>query len=150
MSGAWRSRVGRRNGPRRKRPEAAVHGPPVAESGLSVGVAAEIKSKLDIVEFIQESVPLKKAGQSFKGLCPFHGEKTPSFIVTPARESWHCFGCGKGGDIFSFVMERDSVDFPEALRLLAGRAGVELSERTSREDARRKRLREVLDAAIGF
>jgi DNA primase len=117
---------------------------------LSVGVAAEIKSKLDIVEFIGESVPLKKAGQSFKGLCPFHGEKTPSFIVTPARESWHCFGCGKGGDIFSFVMERDSVDFPEALRLLAGRAGVELSERTSREDARRKRLREVLDAAIAF
>jgi DNA primase len=93
---------------------------------------------------------LKKAGASFKGLCPFHGEKTPSFVVTPARESWHCFGCGKGGDVFSFVMERDEIAFPEALRRLAARAGVELDERTTREDARRKRLREVLEAAIAF
>ena len=71
-------------------------------------------------------------------------------MVTPARESWHCFGCGRGGDIFQFVMERDSVDFPTALRQLAGRAGVELSERTSREDAQRKHLRDVLEAAIAF
>ncbi len=93
---------------------------------------------------------LKKAGTTFKGLCPFHGEKSPSFVVTPARETWHCFGCGLGGDIFSFVMQRDSVDFPTALRSLAGRAGVEISERTTREDAQRKRLREALDAAIAF
>ncbi|CAN5246120.1 DNA primase [soil metagenome] len=99
---------------------------------------------------IGESVQLRKAGASFKGLCPFHGEKTPSFTVTPSRESWKCFGCSRGGDIFSFVMERDGIDFPEALRRLAGRAGVELSERTSREDARRKRLRDALDAAIAF
>jgi len=117
---------------------------------LSVGVAATIKEKLDIVEIIGESVQLKKAGTTFKGLCPFHGEKTPSFTVTPTRETWKCFGCGRGGDIFSFVMERDGVDFPTALRSLAGRAGVELSERTSREDAQRKRLREALDAAISF
>jgi DNA primase len=116
----------------------------------SVGVAAEIKQKLDLAELIGESVQLRKAGASFKGLCPFHGEKTPSFTVTPARESWKCFGCGRGGDIFNFVMERDAIDFPEALRRLAGRAGVELSERTSREDARRKRLRAALDAAIAF
>ena len=95
-------------------------------------------------------MPLRKAGTTFKGICPFHGEKTPSFVVTPARESWHCFGCGKGGDIFQFVMERDSVDFPTALRQLAGRAGVELSERTSREDAQRKHLRDALEAAIAF
>ena len=56
-------------------------------------------------------VSLKKAGNSYKGLCPFHGEKTPSFTVTPARESWKCFGCGRGGDLFNFVMERDSIDF---------------------------------------
>jgi DNA primase len=116
----------------------------------SVGAAAEIKQKLDLVDFIGESVPLKKAGTTFKGLCPFHGEKTPSFVVTPARESWHCFGCGKGGDIFSFVMERDGLDFPTALRQLAGRAGVEISERTSREDAHRKRLGAALEAAIAF
>jgi len=95
-------------------------------------------------------VPLKKAGTIFKGLCPFHGEKSPSFVVTPARQTWHCFGCGLGGDIFSFVMQRDGVDFPTALRSLAGRAGVEISERTSREDAQRKRFREALDAAIAF
>lgn len=117
---------------------------------MSVGVTAEIKSKLDIVEFIGEQVPLKKAGQSYKGLCPFHSEKTPSFVVTPGRESWKCFGCGKGGDIFNFVMEREAIGFPEALQRLAARAGVELDERTSREDARRKRLRDVLESAITF
>jgi DNA primase len=117
---------------------------------LPASITAEIKSKLDIVEVVGESVPLKKAGASYKGLCPFHGERTPSFVVTPARESWHCFGCGLGGDVFSFVMQRESVDFPEALKRLAARAGVELDERTTREDARRKRLRAVLESAIAF
>ncbi len=70
--------------------------------------------------------------------------------MTPARETWHCFGCGEGGDIFSFVMRRDGIAFPEALRRLAQRAGVEIDERTSREDARRKRLHEVLDTAFAF
>ena len=116
----------------------------------SVGVAAEIKQKINLVDLISEAVQLRKAGASFKGLCPFHGEKTPSFTVTPARETWKCFGCGRGGDLFSFVMERDTIDFPEALRRLAGRAGVELSEKTSREDSHRKRLRDALDAAIAF
>jgi DNA primase len=117
---------------------------------LSVGATAEVKSKLSVVDVVGESVSLKKAGTTYKGLCPFHGEKTPSFVVTPARESWHCFGCGKGGDIFSFVMERDGLSFPEALRTLAAKAGVEIDERTKREDARRARLRGVLDAAIAF
>jgi DNA primase len=117
---------------------------------LAVGVAAEVKNKLSVLDVVGDSVSLKKAGSTYKGLCPFHGEKTPSFVVTPVRESWHCFGCGLGGDIFSFVMQRDSVTFPEALRTLARRAGVEIDERTKREDARLARLRLVLDGAIAF
>ena len=119
-------------------------------SGLAVGVAAEVKNKLGVVEVVGETVQLKKAGSTYKGLCPFHGEKTPSFTVTPGRDSWKCFGCGEGGDIFSFVMKRDSLTFPEALKVLAAKAGVELDERTTREDAHRKRLRDVLESAIAF
>ncbi len=123
---------------------------PGREVGLAVGVAAEVKNKLSVVDVVGESVQLKKAGSTYKGLCPFHGEKTPSFTVTPARDSWKCFGCGEGGDIFSFVMKRDSLTFPEALKVLAAKAGVELDERTSREDAHKKRLRDVLESAIAF
>jgi DNA primase len=117
---------------------------------LAVGVAAEVKSKLSVLEIVGEQVELRKAGTTYKGLCPFHGEKTPSFVVTPARDSWHCFGCGEGGDIFSFVMRREGLSFPEALKRLAARAGIEVDERTSREDARKARLREVLEQAIAF
>jgi DNA primase len=99
---------------------------------------------------VGETVQLRKAGTTYKGLCPFHGEKTPSFTVTPSRESWKCFGCGLGGDVFSFVMQRDSVPFSEALRTLAAKAGVEIDERTKREDAHRARLRDVLETAIAF
>ena len=117
---------------------------------MAVGVAAEVKSKLSVLEVVGETVTLKKAGTTFKGLCPFHGEKTPSFVVTPTRETWKCFGCGLGGDIFSFVMQRDGLTFPEALRQLASKAGVEIDERTKREDAHKARLRQVLDHAIAF
>jgi len=99
---------------------------------------------------VGETVQLKKAGTTYKGLCPFHGEKTPSFTVTPNRDSWKCFGCGLGGGVFSFVMQRDGVAFPEALRTLAAKAGVEIDERTKREDAHRARLRDVLETAIAF
>jgi DNA primase len=120
------------------------------EDRLAIGVAAEVKGKLSVVDVVGETVQLKKAGSTYKGLCPFHGEKTPSFTVTPARDSWKCFGCGEGGDIFSFVMKRDGLSFPEALKVLAAKAGVELDERTSREDARKARLRSVLESAIAF
>src|SRR4051812_33619309 len=120
------------------------------EDSLAVGVAAEVKNKLSVVDVVGETVQLKKAGSTYKGLCPFHGEKTPSFTVTPARESWKCFGCGEGGDIFSFVMKRDGLGFGEALKVLAAKAGVELDERTSREDARKARLRDVTESAIAF
>ena len=105
---------------------------------MSVGVAAEIKTKLSVVDVVGETVQLKKAGTTYKGLCPFHGEKTPSFTVTPARESGSASAAALGGDVFSFVMQRDGVTFPEALKVLAAKAGVELDERTTREDARKR------------
>jgi DNA primase len=116
----------------------------------STGIAAEIKSKLPVLDVVSETVALKRAGSVYKGLCPFHAEKTPSFVVTPDRETWHCFGCGEGGDIFTFLMRRDGVDFREALTRLAEKAGVELSERTAQEDRHRRRLREALEAAIAW
>ncbi|NCU41989.1 MAG: DNA primase, partial [Candidatus Moranbacteria bacterium] len=85
----------------------------------------EIKSKINIIDFIGEYIRLTRAGSSFKGLCPFHNEKTPSFNVSEERQRFHCFGCGKGGDIFTFLMEMEGLEFREALETLAERAGVE-------------------------
>jgi DNA primase len=88
--------------------------------------ASEIREKIDIASFISEYIPLKKAGRNFKANCPFHNENTPSFIVSPERQIWHCFGCGKGGDAFTFLMEYENLEFPEALRILAKKTGVTL------------------------
>jgi len=114
----------------------------------------QIKSKLDIVDFIGESVKLRKSGRSYSALCPFHSEKTPSFHVFPDSQNWRCFGaCSTGGDIFAYVMKRENVDFGEALRILAQRAGVELAARTPKdaeEDARIKKLREINEAAVRY
>jgi len=106
----------------------------------------EIKSRIDIVSYIGKYVTLKKSGQNYKGLCPLHGEKTPSFMVSPERQAFHCFGCGKGGSIFDFMMEYDHVDFREALYELADQAGVTLSRQetnASPQDALREKLLEV-------
>ena len=88
-----------------------------------------IKERIDIVAFIGERVPLKRAGKVYKGLCPFHSEKTPSFQVDPERRNYHCFSCDEKGDIFTFVEKMDNLDKAEALKVLAERAGVELVRR---------------------
>lgn len=87
----------------------------------------EVKGKIDIVDIINERTPLKKAGRNFKGLCPFHGEKTPSFMVNPELQIYKCFGCGEGGDVFTFLQKTEGLEFGEVLQLLAARAGVTLT-----------------------
>jgi DNA primase len=114
----------------------------------------EIKSRIDIVDFVGETVKLRRAGKNYSGLCPFHNEKTPSFIVSPDRQTWRCFGqCGEGGDIFKFVMKKEGWDFKEALRFLAERAGVKLetykAEKPEEKEAH-ERLRTLLEEAGTF
>jgi DNA primase len=100
-----------------------------------------IKDRVDIVQLIQEYLPLKKAGVHWKANCPFHNEKSPSFMVHPEKQIWHCFGCGKGGDIFSFIQEIEGLQFGEALKLLALRAGVQLATNPVYEGVRDQRSR---------
>ena len=95
-------------------------------------VLAELRSASDIVEVIGEHTKLKKAGRSWKGLCPFHSERTPSFTVDRDKGLYHCFGCGAGGDVIHFVRQIDRLDFPEAVEALAGRFGVTIPKRASR------------------
>ena len=85
-----------------------------------------IKEKLDLVEFLRPYLSLSPAGKNFKGLCPFHKEKTPSFIVSPDRQIWHCFGCSAGGDVIGFLMRYENLEFFEALKVLAEKAGVDI------------------------
>lgn len=114
-------------------------------------VTDEIKSRIDLVELIGRSVELKRAGSAYRGLCPFHSEKTPSFYVRPQTSTWHCFGCNKGGTIFDWVMEREGLDFSDALRTLAQTAGVALPERHDpREEDQSRRLVSILSAAQTF
>lgn len=91
-------------------------------------VVEEIQQRVNIVEIISNYFPLKKAGNLFKALCPFHQEKTPSFIVNPQRQIFHCFGCGTGGNVFSFLMKQENISFPEAVEILAKQAGIDISQ----------------------
>ncbi|NLL61288.1 MAG: DNA primase [Candidatus Atribacteria bacterium] len=102
----------------------------------------EIRNRLDIVALVSEYVSLKKSGKSYKGLCPFHQEKTPSFLVDVERQIFHCFGCGEGGNIFTFIMKMERLNFPEAVRMLARKAGVALpvSEKRNIKDVQEREL----------
>jgi DNA primase len=118
-----------------------------------VNEVEDVKSRLDIVEVIGSYLPLQKAGRTFKAPCPFHPEKTPSFVVSPDRQSWHCFGaCGTGGDVISFVMRREGMEFPDALRMLADRVGVKLPERrvSEEQDRARQRIYAANEAALTY
>ena len=114
-----------------------------------MSVADDVKDRLDIVEVVSAYVPLQKAGRNLKALCPFHSEKTPSFVVNQERQSWRCFGaCATGGDAISFVMRREGMGFGEALRLLADRAGIDMSTQPDR--GRTDRLYHLNELAAGF
>src|SRR3970040_548819 len=88
----------------------------------------EVKNKTDIVSLISEYIEVKKAGRNYKANCPFHGEKTPSFMITPELQIYKCFGCGRSGDVFTFLEEHEGMDFSESLKYLAEKAGVKLTE----------------------
>lgn len=118
-----------------------------------MSVIDEVKQRTDIVEVISQYASLKKAGRNFTALCPFHSEKHPSFFVYPEQQSWHCFGaCNTGGDVFSFIMKKQNIDFGEALRLLAQRAGITIPSRSEPEAERgeRERLYQVNQAAAQY
>ena len=106
---------------------------------------SEIRNTTDIVDIISDVVSLKKAGKNYIGLCPFHSEKTPSFNVSPDKQIFHCFGCGIGGDVFSFLMKHDGLSFPEAVRIVATRYGIEIpTQRLSPGQKRKINERENL------
>ena len=116
-----------------------------------VDVVEAIKRQIDLVEYIGRVTPLQRSGKSFKGLCPFHTEKTPSFYVFPERGTWRCFGsCGEGGDLFTFVQKRENSDFRGALRSLAAEAGIQLNPEDARKRSQNERLAACMSAAVEY
>ena len=118
-----------------------------------MGVIDEVKQRVDIIEVISQYATLTKAGRNFRALCPFHSEKRPSFFVYPEQQSWHCFGaCNTGGDVFSFIMKKENIDFGEALRLLAQRVGVTIPSRFEPDAGKdeRARIYQINEAATQY
>src|SRR3974390_3418133 len=115
----------------------------------------EVRERASILDVISDYVSLRKSGANFQGLCPFHAEKTPSFNVNPARGIFHCFGCGAGGNAFSFVMRMEGLSFPEAVKFLAKRVGVTIEDRPPTVQEKRRQderdlLYRVQELAVGF
>ena len=122
-------------------------------SGLySDDILDQIARANDIVEVVQSYFPLKRAGKDYTALCPFHAEKTPSFTVSPSKQIFKCFGCGRGGSVFNFVMAKENVTFPEAVRILADRAGIEVRRepKAAKRAGTRRKLRDVLAWATRY
>lgn len=122
---------------------------------MSSRAVEQIKERLPITDIISSYIKLDRAGANFKGKCPFHNEKTPSFLVSPERGTYYCFGCGAKGDVFSFVQEFEKLDFKEALALLADRAGVVLekyqgTDDSKKEDDQKEKLRKIMETAVSF
>ena len=111
-----------------------------------------IKEQADIVSIISEYIDLKKAGSNYLGLCPFHNEKTPSFTVSPSKEIFHCFGCGEGGDVISFLMKKEGLSYPETIRFLADKLGIYIENKDMDPDKykRRKLIMEINNDARLF
>src|SRR3989344_1617502 len=110
----------------------------------------EIKNKLNVLDVVGSYMKLTKTGINYRGVCPFHPEKTPSFFVNPTRQMWHCFGCGAGFSIFDFVMKIEGVEFGDALKILANKAGIELKRENPQLKTERQRLYEICDLACLF
>src|SRR3989338_7765050 len=117
----------------------------MAEDNIS-----EIKERLSVVDVISGYIKVQKSGANFKARCPFHNEKTPSFYISPERQIWHCFGCQKGGGVFGFVKEIEGIEFVEALRLLAQRAGVKLEQYDPLVSNEKTVLYEICETATRF
>lgn len=111
-----------------------------------------VRAATDLVALVQETVPLQPRNKEFWGCCPFHGEKTPSFHIIPATQVWHCFGCGEGGDCFTYIMKRENLSFPESIRYLADRAGIEIHDdfEGKKRGSKRSRIIEVCEASSEF